>query len=190
MSTIQELIDEIIEETRRVDKTVLITSYVKKAIQHAHSLKDFKRDRLDTTVAVTDGPKTVGTVILPDNFKKAKLVRPLINGILITGEELSEIFVEDLVSRARKGTDLETYYITGNNLTFKSSRSLTEIGLIYQAWPDLTLSNSTWVTQKYPEGLKDLCKSYIFAVSGDKENAANLMSQWLITATDINNTED
>lgn len=190
MATIQEIITAVVSETRRIEKTELITSYVKKAVKKAHSLQEFKRDRIDTTVAVVNAPSFIGTVPLPARFKKPILIRPMVDGAFISGVELDELDASNIVRAERSGKDINTYYLTRDSLSFKSDRQLTEIGILYSEFPDFTdLNTSTWITEEFEEALKDLTKSYVFSVLGDKENGNDLMKKWMLQAQDIMNTE-
>lgn len=189
MSTLQEIIDDVISETRRTDRLAQITNYVRKSVKHAHSLADFELDRLDTTVLVTGGLDVlIGNIVLPADFRKADLVRPLVAGTFITGVKFNKILVSQLTNLEAEGKTVDTYYVTSGQMNFRSEVEVNTIGLIYFAHPDLSdLGNSTWITDEYSFYIKDLVKAFLFSALGDRENGNKLMADWRLSANDIVN---
>jgi len=190
-TTIQNIIDIVLADTKRPDRISQIQQYVKKAIKHAHQLTDFKQDRLDTTLVPSPiGDGLIGSVALPSDFRKEKLIRPIAAGSFFTGVKLVEIPLDDLPKYEIAGKALDTYYITQGTLHYNSENVLDSIGFMYYAYPDLsTLSKTTWITNQYEEAITDLAKSWMYASIGDKENANKLFADWRISAVDIKNSD-
>ena len=189
--TIQEIIDTVIADTRRPDRVSQITNYVKKAIKHAHLLTDFKQDLLDTILVPSPiGDGKIGSVALPADFRREKLIRPMAAGSFFSGVKLKAIPLDDLPKYEISGRALDTYYITQALIHYNSENVLDSIGFMYYAYPDLsTLSKSTWLIDEFEEAVGDLAKSWLYASIGDKENANKLFADWRLSAKDIQNSD-
>jgi hypothetical protein len=189
MATLQDMVDQIITDTRRVDRTAQIETYVKKAVRHAHSLTNFKQDLIDTSVVVTAGQETLGSISLPANFRAAELVRPLVGSSYLTGVKFKQVSPELIPQMENGEGTLNTFYITQGTLHYNSATAFTAVALLYYSNPDLSdLANETWLTRDWHIEIVDLAKSWLSASLGDLETSNNLLRNWRsFSAVDIVN---
>lgn len=191
MSTLQELIDDVVADTRRPDRETDITRYVRKTVRHAHALRDFDLDLTDTTLTVTGGSEvTIGSAPLPDFFRKVKVLRPLVSGSFISGVSFKKTNPQYIAELAAEDLTLNTYYITQSTLHFESETAISSMQLMFYTYPDLTdLNNSTWITENFPEALVDMVKAQLYAALGDVDSSRRLMQDWTLFAQDIVNSQ-
>ena len=100
------------------------------------------------------------------------------------------LILDELPKYEVAGQALDTYYLTQGTLHYNSESVITDLGLIYYTYPDLSaLTNSTWITNLWEEAIGDLAKSWLYSAIGDKENGNKLFNDWRVSAKDIKNTE-
>lgn len=187
MTTLSDLILNVVNITGRPDLTALITQSILKATIKEHSAIDYPRDlAVQTPIALT--PSTifryslsVSGLLLPTNLRKIKSIRevvgtpasPLYTSAGYWGQlEFTEISPTNIFDNYA----LERYdyfYRQGDLLSLVASRNVDNIGLIYYAMPNIgTGTYQSWIADLYPYVIYEHVASDIFKAIGKDEEAA------------------
>jgi len=122
-----QLVDEVIEETKRGDKIKSIVRYANQIIQTIHSKNDFDRDQYEVRASNTV-PDSVLVWPRPRNFRKMKTAR--VNGM----QARTATFVSP--GRDLGRIDWEYYYYADESYVFCAD-GISHIDIMYYGKPPL-----------------------------------------------------
>lgn len=167
---IKELVEAVMEETRRPDLKPLIERRVKSTIVKLHNAEFFPKDRVEDLVPIME-PNTTVKMNLPPRWRKFHTIRPCTKqGIPVdrefTLQDPSEIFdaVGQMLTRI--------YYVAGAAFVTKAPMAFEAIYTMYYVHPDLSNElATTWITTTYPQAVIDGAAAHIYAKVGYKELA-------------------
>jgi hypothetical protein len=169
--TIATLISDVISDTGRPDKSVLIGRYVRAAIIKCHEIDFFPQDLV--TATVTPGsPGTSITEDLPARFRKFFAVYPVSSGGVPLGKRftLDEAGFADSYSPVNRVNFSDYYKVVGNSIQIESVDTVDKFVWLYYEYPNLTEDTAeTWITLRYPQAVVDLATGYIQNKLGNTE---------------------
>jgi hypothetical protein len=182
MANIQEIIDKVVDTTRRYDRASFIESRVKMAIKHIHALDHWPLDREEIIVPFVDltltANDTIGNFPIPLRWRIFETVRPLDSAGNHIGKKFDPVSPMEIEKRASIDKDKDLYYIAGRSVSFKSSVAVSQVLVSYYVTPVLTpvlpdtlADLTTWVTDSWEEAVHDLTCSYVYNQIGSKEIA-------------------
>jgi hypothetical protein len=192
MSTIQEIVDKVINDTRQTQRATLVTDRVRSALRHTHGLAYFKRDYISVELendSATDA--AIGTITLPTGWRALTVVRPMASGKFIPNVEMVKVSTEMIAGLEKVEEASHTYHTYGNVLEYQVDIACKDFKLGYYAFPNLVaLDTSTWISEQYPDVIAVLAEARVRQTLGDREAARNLINEYQILVQDIVNENE
>ena len=180
--TLQNISDAAITETGRSDKTALADRMAAHGVMLAHSLDYFPQDRQEDNNVLPSSAAATMTKALPTRFRKFSLIEPLQSTGIRYAVGAKRVFVEKDPSAifSFEGELIkEYYYIQGSNVFLESVDTINRLRWLWYQYPDLSsMSNYTWLTEKYKNELIDFVCYHIYRREGDEKRASGYLEAW------------
>lgn len=175
--TLDDLVREVIEETKRPDLQSRIISQIRSSTQAVHLAERWSRDIAEETINFAI-PAIKGTINTADliRFRRVDAMWPMIDGVPVDD---GLIKVDNFTRRDAAGVLIDDYwYIIGTTITVGCSYPIQELKLSYLQNPDCMVSNySSWIADEYPFLIIYHAAATLLERIGAKDMAAKCKAQ-------------
>ncbi len=176
--TLDEIVAEVVAQTRRVDKTDEIRRTVRKAITQVHNVAFFKRDRQEDVLILQD-PLSKFKIPLPARCRKIESLIPMSAGgapIRITTHDNRYEYIDaaDIVN-SFFNSKTDTYYDTGSTLVINSSVAAPQLYVSWYQLPEVADNNlETWLMALHDNIFIDTAKMMFWQSNGRDQLARSM----------------
>lgn len=176
----QDMYDELLQVTQRLDQPTQITRSLRRAITQAHSMALFKRDIVEDIIDLPN-PANRMKIPLPPNFKKFKAVAPRgINGKptqISTDNNQYKLVEDDEILDQLYNPLIDVCYVAGDVFVINSSIKPAKLYLRWYANPDIAdLDLETWIMQVQEDLILDLALVHFYKKVGREDLARSINS--------------
>lgn len=179
-----DVINTVIDNTGRVDKTAYIQQAVNPVVQAIASIKDFPITLTEIKYPVSN-TVSVHTLQLPTDYRKTSYLRPAPWAKLLT-----PIIPRNGISQGQEVVD--SYYESGTSLVVNLAphHMTTEFAFGYYAHPaPLTQDTDTnWVLDTYGDVVIDMLIAKVLRITGDANGAQVIENGTALRMQQILNT--
>lgn len=173
-----DLVNEVIEETKRPDLRTRIAQQVRSSTQAVHLSERWPRDLVIEQIVFTS-PAYKVDIQLSDltRFRKVDAAYPVIDGVANQDIQLVEV---DVFSRRDGAGNLidNYYYVVGDKLVLGFDYPYAAAELVYLRNPDcLGTTYSSWIAEEYPFFIVYHAAATILQRVGARELAAKCQEQ-------------
>lgn len=181
--TLDELVQAVLDRTKRADKANEIKLSVRKAIRMVHTSAYFPRDIVEEEVDLTATFQKF-KIPLPPRVRKFQALAPLdINGNPIritTNDNLYEYVSAAEVINSFFESKLDIYYVAGAVLTVKSSVGARKLYMSFYAYPEFSDGNlETWLMKDNETVFIDAALSDFYNSIGRQQQANQHKSEFV-----------
>lgn len=164
-----EALAEVIRITARPDKVVDATRYLNQAISYCVLKGNFPKDRVEGSLAI-NGTLFGDTVSISAlvRFRRFTYIKPAGVRFYLTRMEADKIFTP------KNQMQVNTYYLSGTNLTYILSTLTTSLEYEYLSYPlvlDDIVNTTHWLLDMIPEAIINLAAAKVFSRIGDEQAA-------------------
>lgn len=159
----QEIVQAVIDITKRPDKKAESERAVNSALSFFHTNSRFEADRVETTLAIpADIPANTVSISSLVRFRAFHVVKARNSRIPLSKIDPSNLFAPDGITQVNK------YYVAGTNLTYILSNSDTILDVLYYQFPAVLAGTQTdWMFDAISSSIIDHAAATIFKQIGD-----------------------
>lgn len=191
--TLTEIVQVVVDETRRKDKQDTIHRIVREAINTVHSLRLFPRDMVEDEVVLQSPNLYQFKINLPPRFREFEYVLPL----TASGGRMRTVWPDNMYQLITPAELLnnsynekkDVFYITGPALAISAGAAPAKLGMAWYALPETADPHlETWLMELHPHAFIDTAKKLFYRRHGREDLARNydadLQGQYLQIMTD------
>ena len=162
---------------RRPDMQAQVAARVRGAIQWAHNLDYFPRDRITQMQLVQDVENNTIRLGLPPYFRQFEVIRPYDindNPITLCTDTPDSIGYREIdphqILGYRGTQETNWFYVAGDVLNIRTSAEPHQLYFMYHATPDLRDDSAvTWITENYTELIEFRALGVLYSIVGNQE---------------------
>jgi hypothetical protein len=179
--TLNEMVTEILAETKRVDKTDAIRRYVRKAIIQVHSSGFYPRDIVEDVVDLADAELVNFKITLPARLRKFVTISPLDKNSqpirISTNDNRYEVIESTDVIDSFFSPKKDVYYLTGAAVVIKSTVAPSKLYISWYEHPEVADNElESWLMADHDSIIMDTAKSMFYASVGRDKLARDIKS--------------
>lgn len=180
--TLDEMVEVLLEETRRTDKESEIRRVVRKAIVQVHSAGWFSRDKVEDVIQLADPTLTKFKIQHPERCRKLTILKPLSaesKPITISTKDSNFEFVSsEGIMNSHYETKRDFYYVAGSAIVICSSVGVPQLHIEWYEFPEVADNRlETWLMKMHDNVFIDTAKSLFYAGIGKQDTANGLRTQ-------------